>query len=50
VTAVFADSSALVTLYADEPGADAVRSVSELVVCQLPLVEVPAAFVAQAPG
>jgi uncharacterized protein len=34
----------LVKLYADEPGADSVRSVSELVACQLARVEVPAAL------
>jgi len=41
---VFADSSALVKLYADEPGAAAVRKHPHLVVCQLARVEVPAAL------
>jgi predicted nucleic acid-binding protein len=40
----FADSSGLVRLYADEPGADDVRSLSILVVSQLARVEVPAAL------
>jgi uncharacterized protein len=44
VTAVFADSSALVKLYADEVGADTVRSLSSLIVSQLARVEVPAAL------
>jgi predicted nucleic acid-binding protein len=41
---VFADSSALVKLYADEPGADDVRRIAHLVVSQLARVEVPAAI------
>ncbi len=40
----FADSSALVKLYADEHGADAVRKLSPLIVSQLARVEVPAAL------
>lgn len=40
----FADSSALVKLYADEPGAETVRSVGLLVASQLARVEVPAAI------
>lgn len=40
----FADSSAVVKLYADEPGADVVRSIETLVVSQLCAVEVPAAI------
>lgn len=42
--ATFADSSALVKLYADEPGAEAVRDLQLLVVSQLARVEVPAAL------
>ena len=41
---VFADSSALVKLYADEDGADLVRSVPLLVVSAVARVEVPAAL------
>jgi predicted nucleic acid-binding protein len=41
---VFADSSALVKLYADEFGADNVRQLPRLVVSQLARVEVPAAI------
>ena len=41
---VFADSSALVTLYADEAGAEDVRRIAHLVVSQLARVEVPAAL------
>ncbi|HEY2947103.1 MAG TPA: type II toxin-antitoxin system VapC family toxin [Micromonosporaceae bacterium] len=41
---VFADSSAVVRLYADEPGADAVRAIDLLAVSQLARVEVPAAL------
>ena len=41
---VFADSSALVKRYADEPGADEVRALPLLVVCALARVEVPAAL------
>jgi len=41
---VFADSSALVKRYADEPGADDVRALPLLVVSALARVEVPAAF------
>jgi predicted nucleic acid-binding protein len=44
VTAVFADSSALVKLYADEAGAEAVRRPSPLIISQLARVEVPAAL------
>jgi len=40
----FADSSALVKLYADEAGFEAVRDLSALVVSQLARVEVPAAI------
>jgi len=41
---VFADSSALVKLYADEPGHEFVRSIGLLLVSQLARVEVPAAI------
>lgn len=41
---VFADSSALVKLYADEQQSDDVRGLSHLVVSQLARVEVPAAL------
>jgi predicted nucleic acid-binding protein len=41
---VFADSSALVTLHADEPGHERVRGLSTLVVSQLARVEVPSAI------
>src|SRR5712691_5715770 len=41
---VFADSSALVKLYADEVGEAAVRAVRVLIVSQLARVEVPAAL------
>jgi predicted nucleic acid-binding protein len=41
---VFADSSALVKLYADEPGHEQVRALSHLVVAQLARVEVPSAI------
>jgi uncharacterized protein len=44
VTAVFADSSALVKLYADELGAEMVRTLSPLIISQLARVEVPAAL------
>jgi uncharacterized protein len=44
MTAAYADSSALVKLYADEADADAVRCVDVLVVSQLARVEVPAAL------
>lgn len=44
IVAAFADSSAVVKLYADEPGADLVRDLSLLVVSQLARVEVPAAL------
>lgn len=40
----FADSSALVKLYADEAGKDEVRALTPLVVCQMARVEVPAAL------
>jgi uncharacterized protein len=42
--AVFADSSALVMLYADEAGADVVWPLSSLIISQLARVEVPAAL------
>ena len=41
---VFADSSALVKLYADEPGHERIREVSNLVISQLARVEVPSAL------
>lgn len=41
---VFADSSALVKLYADEPDADRVRGVELVVVSAVARVEVPAAL------
>lgn len=41
---VFADSSALVKLYADEPDSAAVQKLSYVVVSQLARVEVPAAL------
>lgn len=41
---VFADSSALVKLYADEPGYELVRDVPVMVVAQIARVEVPAAI------
>jgi uncharacterized protein len=44
MTGVFADSSALVKLYSDEPGSKLVQSISPLIVCQLARVEVPAAL------
>lgn len=44
MTAAFADSSALVKLYADELGADMVRALSPLIISQLARVEVPAAL------
>lgn len=44
MTAVFADSSALAELYADEADAELVRSLFPLVVSQLAPVEVPAAL------
>jgi predicted nucleic acid-binding protein len=40
----FADSSALVKIYADEPGHEQIRSLSTLVISQLARVEVPAAL------
>ncbi|WP_236795824.1 type II toxin-antitoxin system VapC family toxin [Amycolatopsis sp. GM8] len=40
----FADSSALVKIYADEPGHEDVRELPALVVSQLARVEVPAAL------
>lgn len=43
-TGVFADSSALVKLYADEQGCTDVRTLPHLVVSQLARVEVPAAL------
>lgn len=44
MTAAFADSSALVKLYADEAGAEIVRAHPLLVISQLARVEVPAAL------
>jgi uncharacterized protein len=44
VSTAFADSSAVVKLYADEADADVVRSMSGLVVSQLVRVEMPAAL------
>lgn len=41
---VFADSSALVKLYAEEPESELVRGLEDLVVAQLAMVEVPAAL------
>jgi predicted nucleic acid-binding protein len=41
---VFADSSALVKLYADEPGSADVRKLAHFVVSRLDRVEVPAAL------
>ncbi|MGI8749453.1 MAG: type II toxin-antitoxin system VapC family toxin [Thermoleophilaceae bacterium] len=41
---MFADSSALVKLYADEPHAEEVRAVAGLIVATLTRVEVPAAL------
>ena len=41
---VFADSSAVVKLYADEPGAELVRALDLFVVSALARVEVPAAL------
>lgn len=43
MTAAFADSSAIVKLYADEAGASAVRDLNVIVVSQLARIEVPAA-------
>lgn len=40
----FADSSALVKIYADEPGHEAIRALPVVVVSQLARVEVPAAL------
>lgn len=40
----FADTSALVKIYADEPGDDEVRALSSLVVAQVSRAEVPAAL------
>lgn len=42
--AAFADSSALVKLYSDEPGHDVVRALEQVVVAQIARVEVPAAL------
>ena len=41
---VFADSSALVKLYVDEDGHEAVRAIATIAVSQIARVEVPAAF------
>jgi predicted nucleic acid-binding protein len=41
---VFADSSALVKLYADEPGHEVVRALPVLIISQIARVEVPAAI------
>lgn len=40
----FADSSAVVKLYADEDGQDTIRALEDLVVAQIVRVEVPAAI------
>jgi uncharacterized protein len=40
----FADSSALVKLYADEPGHEQIRGIGSVAVSQLARVEVPAAL------
>jgi predicted nucleic acid-binding protein len=40
----FADSSAIVKLYADEPGHETIRELDQLVVAQVTRVEVPAAL------
>lgn len=40
----FADSSALVKLYADEPGREVVRRLEAIAVAEIARVEVPAAF------
>jgi uncharacterized protein len=40
----FADSSALVKLYADEPGHEQIRAIDMMVVAQIARVEVPAAL------
>jgi predicted nucleic acid-binding protein len=44
VNAVFADSSAVVKLYVDEVGAEAVRAAAPSIISQLARVEVPAAL------
>jgi predicted nucleic acid-binding protein len=44
LTAVFADSSALVKLYAEELGTEMMRTLSPLIISQLARVEVPAAL------
>lgn len=44
MTAIFADSSALVKLYADESGSETVRALSPLIISQLARVEIPAAL------
>jgi hypothetical protein len=44
VTGVFADSSALVKLYADEPDCGRIRSMSAFAVSQLARVEIPSAL------
>ncbi|MDQ2708813.1 MAG: type II toxin-antitoxin system VapC family toxin [Actinomycetota bacterium] len=44
MTISFADSSALVKLYADEAGHEAVRALDRIVVAQIARVEVPAAL------
>jgi hypothetical protein len=44
VSAVFADTSALVKLYADEPGSELIRTLSTVIVGQLARVEVPSAL------
>lgn len=41
---VYADSSALVKLYADESGSDLIRTIGEFAVSQVSRVEVPAAL------
>ncbi|MDR3107318.1 MAG: type II toxin-antitoxin system VapC family toxin [Bifidobacteriaceae bacterium] len=41
---VFADTSAVVKLYADEPGFDQIRDIAAMYLCELSRVEVPAAL------
>lgn len=41
---IFADSSALVKLYSDEPGHESIRAAPSMIVSQLARVEVPAAI------
>lgn len=44
MSVTFADSSAIVKRYADEPGSELVQTLAPIVVCQLARVEVPAAL------